>query len=75
MFSFTLILSEDSLFEGKGAQGQSMVEYGVVIAFLVILVVAIFTALGPEFLGLLERPISEDSSGDRQHAISSAIHE
>ncbi|MFB6346105.1 MAG: Flp family type IVb pilin [bacterium] len=54
--------------------GQSTIEYGLVVTVMMLTVIAVFVALGPEFRELLQDPVEEDARGDRQSALSSAVY-
>lgn len=55
--------------------GQSIVEYAIILVFVTIFIVAMMTSLSPMVRNLFERPVSEDSQADRDNAISSAVYD
>ena len=59
----------------SGEDGQSTIEYTVVVTFLVLLVIAVFTALGPTFRDFLQDPVSDEEVSDSEAAVSTEMYE
>lgn len=58
-----------------GEDGQSTIEYTLIVTFLVILLIAVFTTLGPAFREMLSEPVSGDEVGDSKSAVSTETYE
>lgn len=58
-----------------GEHGQGTIEYTLVVTFLVILLLAVFTALGPTFRDMLSEPVSGDEVGDSKSAVSTETYD
>lgn len=55
-------------------RGQGMVEYGLMVGLVAILVIASFVVLGPQVVGQFQQTYNEQSVGEGQASISSAIY-
>lgn len=54
--------------------GQGMVEYGLIVGLIAIIVIAVFVALGPQIRNMFSETVDEQSVGEGQSALSSAIY-
>lgn len=55
-------------------RGQGMVEYGLMVGLVAILVIASFVVLGPQITSQFQQTFDEQSVGESQASISSAIY-
>ncbi|MFB6346377.1 MAG: Flp family type IVb pilin [bacterium] len=55
--------------------GQGMVEYGLIVGLIAIIVIAVFVALGPQIRNMFSNTVDQQSVGEGQSALSSAIYE
>lgn len=58
-----------------GEYGQSTIEYTLIVTFLVLLIIAVFTALGPTFRDFLSDPVSEGEVSDNKATISTELYD
>lgn len=54
--------------------GQGMVEYGLIVGLIAIIVIAVFVAIGPQIESMFTNTVDEESVGEGQDQLSSAIH-
>jgi Flp pilus assembly pilin Flp len=59
----------------RSEDGQSTIEYTVVVTFLVLLLITVFTALSPTFRDLLSDPVSDEDVSDSEAAVSTEMYE
>lgn len=62
-------------FTSDEESGQGMVEYGLIVGLIAIIVIAVFVALGPQIRGMFENTVDEESVGEGNQQLSTAIYE
>lgn len=55
--------------------GQSTAEYALIITFVIIMIISVFVAISPELRDLLQDPVSQESQGEAESSISSAVYD
>lgn len=54
--------------------GQSTIEYTLIVSLVVILVISVFVALGPQITAQYQQTINDEAVAESQSSISSAIY-
>lgn len=68
-------LDDESEVPNGDERGQSMIEYGLVLAFISILVLAIFVTMGPSLRDMVTAQATEDEADKREATVSTAIYD
>lgn len=55
-------------------RGQGMIEYGLIIALIAMLVIAVMLVLGPNIERMFSDVVDQNATGEREATLSSAIH-
>lgn len=58
----------------RGEHGQGMVEYTLMVSLVVILVISVFVALGPQITAQYQQTINDQAIAESQSSVSSAIY-
>jgi len=68
-------MSQVREFFASDEEGQGMVEYGLIVGLIAIIVIAVFVALGPQINNMFSNVVDEESVGEGQASLSSAVYE